>query len=145
MNLLFNKSHANFLNIFHCIFSVGVIFIWVCWTNVLVNTVPFLYIVKVLHVNKNRTVICSRWDKIGHNFCYLATFTMYIQQGYSVYKYICSAYSNEIDTNWKYATKNVQKIGARLVFIGIDFTFSMTESRIFQKKRQYKLDAETIL
>ena len=77
LNLLFTKSHANFLNIFHCIFSVGVIFIWVCWTNVLVNTVPFLYIVKVLHANKNRTVICSRWDKIGHNFCYLATFTMY--------------------------------------------------------------------
>ena len=39
--------------------------------------VPFLYIVKVLHVNKTRTVICSRWDKIGNTFCYLATFTMH--------------------------------------------------------------------
>ena len=74
--------------------------------------------------------------KIGQNWKYLLLFShlYYVQQGYSVYKYICSAYSNEIDTDWKYATKNVQKIGARLVFIGIDFTFSMTESRIFQKK-----------
>ena len=38
----------------------------------------------------------------------------YVQQLYSVYKYICSAYSNEIDTDWKYAKKNVQKIGVRL-------------------------------
>ena len=47
----------------------------------------------------------------------------YVRQGYSVYKYICSAYSNEIDTDWKYATKNVQRIGARLVFIGCWFHF----------------------
>ena len=115
-----------FLNIFHCIFSVVINFIWVCCTC--------KHYTLVVH-SKGGTCKQKPYSnlfKMGQNWKYLLLFShlYYVQQGYSVYKYICSAYSNEIDTNWKYATKNVPKIGARLVFIGIDFTFSMTQSRI---------------
>ena len=74
---------------------------------------------------------------MGQNWKYLLLFShlYYVQQGYSVY-YLVHLLSI-VKWNWhqqKYATKNVQKIGARLVFIGIDFNFSMIECRIFQKK-----------